>query len=74
MAEQQEAAGQEPLDFSCTIMLLGKTGVGKSATINSIFDEVKFSTDAFQMGTKNVQDVVGTVQGIKAGYAEQRFW
>ncbi|GMP64223.1 hypothetical protein CsSME_00025604 [Camellia sinensis var. sinensis] len=65
MAEQQEAAGQEPLDFSCTIMLLGKTGVGKSATINSIFDEVKFSTDAFQMGTKNVQDVVGTVQGIK---------
>lgn len=65
MAEQLEAAGQEPLDFSCTIMVLGKTGVGKSATINSIFDEVKFSTDAFQMGTKKVQDVVGTVQGIK---------
>lgn len=65
MAEQLEAAGQEPLDFSCTIMVLGKTGVGKSATINSIFDEVKFGTDAFQMGTKKVQDVVGTVQGIK---------
>ncbi|XP_031745274.1 translocase of chloroplast 120, chloroplastic isoform X2 [Cucumis sativus] len=65
MAEQLEAAGQEPLDFSCTIMVLGKTGVGKSATINSIFDEVKFSTDAFQMGTKKVQDVVGTVQGIR---------
>lgn len=65
MAEQLEAAGQEPLDFSCTIMVLGKTGVGKSATINSIFDEVKFSTDAFQVGTKKVQDVVGTVQGIK---------
>ncbi|XP_022989038.1 translocase of chloroplast 120, chloroplastic-like [Cucurbita maxima] len=65
MAEQLEAAGQEPLDFTCTIMVLGKTGVGKSATINSIFDEVKFSTDAFQMGTKKVQDVVGTVQGIK---------
>jgi predicted GTPase len=30
-------------------MVLGKTGVGKSATINSIFDEVKFGTDAFQM-------------------------
>uniref|UniRef100_A0A1S4CYN9 Translocase of chloroplast 120, chloroplastic-like n=2 Tax=Nicotiana TaxID=4085 RepID=A0A1S4CYN9_TOBAC len=42
-----------------------KTGVGKSATINSIFDEVKFDTDAFQLGTKKVQDVVGTVQGIK---------
>ncbi|KAK7404359.1 hypothetical protein VNO78_05195 [Psophocarpus tetragonolobus] len=65
MAEQLEAAGQEPLDFSCTIMVLGKTGVGKSATINSIFDEVKFNTSAFHMGTKKVQDVVGTVQGIK---------
>ncbi|KAF9620761.1 hypothetical protein IFM89_014494 [Coptis chinensis] len=65
MAEQLESAGQEPLDFSCTIMVLGKSGVGKSATINSIFDENKFSTDAFQMGTKKVQDVVGTVQGIK---------
>ncbi|KAG2705935.1 hypothetical protein I3760_05G080600 [Carya illinoinensis] len=65
MAEQLEAAGQEPLDFSCTIMVLGKTGVGKSATINSIFDEFKFGTDAFQLGTKTVQDVVGTVQGIK---------
>lgn len=65
MAEQLEAAGQEPLDFSCTIMVLGKTGVGKSATINSIFDEIKFDTDAFKLGTKKVQDVVGTVQGIK---------
>ncbi|XAR72726.1 Small monomeric GTPase [Bertholletia excelsa] len=65
MAELLEASGQEPLDFSCTIMVLGKTGVGKSATINSIFDEVKFGTDAFQLGTKKVQDVVGTVQGIK---------
>ncbi|RWR81721.1 translocase of chloroplast 120, chloroplastic-like protein [Cinnamomum micranthum f. kanehirae] len=65
MAEQLEAASQEPLDFSCTIMVIGKTGVGKSATINSIFDEVKFSTDAFQLGTKKVQDIVGMVQGIK---------
>jgi len=65
MAEQLESAGQEPLDFSCTIMVLGKTGVGKSATINSIFDEIKFNTNAFNMGTKKVQDVVGTVQGIK---------
>ncbi|EOA29753.1 hypothetical protein CARUB_v10012842mg [Capsella rubella] len=65
MAEQLESAGQDPLDFSCTIMVLGKSGVGKSATINSIFDEVKFCTDAFQMGTKRVQDVEGFVQGIK---------
>ncbi|KAK1324344.1 hypothetical protein QJS10_CPA01g00416 [Acorus calamus] len=64
MAEQLEAAGQEALDFSCTIMIIGKTGVGKTATINSIFDEVKFRTDAFQAGTTKVQDIVGTVQGI----------
>lgn len=65
MAERLEAAGQEPLDFTCTIMVLGKSGVGKSATINSIFDEVMFGTDAFQFGTKKVQDVIGTVQGIR---------
>ncbi|XP_049935685.1 translocase of chloroplast 101, chloroplastic-like isoform X1 [Nymphaea colorata] len=65
LAEQLEAAGQDALDFSCTIMVLGKTGVGKSATINSIFDEAKFTTDAFQIGTKKVQAVVGTVQGIQ---------
>ncbi|KAI3880922.1 hypothetical protein MKW92_040796 [Papaver armeniacum] len=64
MAEQVEASGK-PLDLSCSIMVLGKSGVGKSATINSIFDEVKSSTNAFETGTKMVQDVVGTVQGIK---------
>ncbi|MBA0683078.1 hypothetical protein Goari_024754 [Gossypium aridum] len=46
-------------------MVIGKTGAGKSATINSIFDEIKFGTDAFQIGTKKVQDVVGMVHGIK---------
>ncbi|KAL8142500.1 hypothetical protein V2J09_015532 [Rumex salicifolius] len=65
IAEQLEQTGMDPLDFSCTIMVLGKTGVGKSATINSLFDEKKFSTDAFDFGTKKVQDVEGTVQGIK---------
>ncbi|EPS72384.1 hypothetical protein M569_02366, partial [Genlisea aurea] len=65
VAEQLEAAGQEPLDFTCTIMVLGKSGVGKSATINSIFDQAMFNTDAFQMGTKRVQDIVGVVQGIR---------
>ncbi|KAL6561049.1 hypothetical protein OROGR_003839 [Orobanche gracilis] len=65
VAEQLEAAGKEPLDCTCTIMVLGKSGVGKSATINSIFDEVMFGTDAFQLGTKKAQDIVGTIQGIR---------
>uniref|UniRef100_A0A2K1R6K8 Uncharacterized protein n=1 Tax=Populus trichocarpa TaxID=3694 RepID=A0A2K1R6K8_POPTR len=41
IAEHLKAVGQKSLDFSCTTMVLGKTCVGKSATINSIFDEVK---------------------------------
>uniref|UniRef100_A0A0C9S4E5 TSA: Wollemia nobilis Ref_Wollemi_Transcript_25292_4634 transcribed RNA sequence n=1 Tax=Wollemia nobilis TaxID=56998 RepID=A0A0C9S4E5_9CONI len=65
IAEQQEAVGREGLDFTCTIMVLGKTGVGKSATINSVFDEVRSGTSAFQLGTKRVQEIVGTVQGIR---------
>ncbi|KAH6777034.1 multimeric translocon complex in the outer envelope membrane 132 [Perilla frutescens var. frutescens] len=64
MAEQLEAAGQEPLDFTCTIMVIGKSGVGKSATINSIFNQPMLHTDALQVGTKKVRDVVGTVHGI----------
>ncbi|XP_078440675.1 translocon outer complex protein 120 [Wolffia australiana] len=65
MAEQLEASAHDPLDFSCTIMVIGKSGVGKSATINSIFDEVKLTTNAFNPCTTKVQDIVGTVQGIK---------
>lgn len=65
IASEHEATSQEDLDFTCTILVLGKTGVGKSATINSIFNEVKAATDAFQPATKKVAAIVGTVHGIQ---------
>ncbi|CAN6449878.1 unnamed protein product [Victoria cruziana] len=60
-----EATGKTDLEYSITILVLGKTGVGKSATINSIFNEAKTKTDAFQPSTIKIQEVVGMVNGIK---------
>jgi ribosome biogenesis GTPase A len=69
IAEEQEASGQEEeLDFVCTVLLLGKTGVGKSATINSIFDEPRTSTNAFHPSTKKAQEIIGNVHGIKVRF------
>lgn len=70
IANQHEAAGMPQLDFSCRILVLGKTGVGKSATINSIFDQEKATTNAFQPATDCIQEIVGTVNGLNITFID----
>eukprot|EP00262_Sarcandra_glabra_P016849 TRINITY_DN560_c0_g1_i1.p1 TRINITY_DN560_c0_g1~~TRINITY_DN560_c0_g1_i1.p1 ORF type:complete len:1535 (-),score=411.12 TRINITY_DN560_c0_g1_i1:354-4958(-) len=64
-AMQLEAVGKDDLDFSCNILILGKSGVGKSATINSIFGEDKTLISAFEPATTSVKEIIGTVDGVK---------
>lgn len=75
MAEAAEAANEPPLDFTCTILLLGKarararlrslglpgadaprkSGVGKSATLNSLLGAGSSATSAFDSETKTAR-------------------
>ncbi|PWA80188.1 AIG1-like protein [Artemisia annua] len=63
-AAELEAAGSDDLDFSLNILVIGKAGVGKSATINSIFGEDKTSISAFQPATGSVKEITGMVGGV----------
>ncbi|KAI3760031.1 hypothetical protein L1987_50419 [Smallanthus sonchifolius] len=63
-AMELEADGNTDLDFSVNILVIGKAGVGKSATINSIFGEEKTPVGAFQPATGSVKEITGVVGGV----------
>ncbi|KAK7369214.1 hypothetical protein VNO80_11249 [Phaseolus coccineus] len=60
-----EEEGRDDLDFSVNILVLGKAGVGKSATINSIFGETKTCINSCGPATTAVKEIVGVVDGVK---------
>ncbi|RZC53876.1 hypothetical protein C5167_012738 [Papaver somniferum] len=70
IAAEQEVTGSPTLDFSLRILVLGKTGVGKSATINSVFEQMKTTTDAFQPSTDQIREVTGSIHGIKVTFID----
>lgn len=70
VAAEQEEIGVPELNFSLKILVLGKTGVGKSSTINSVLGESKVNTDAFRPATDRVQEIVGNVNGIRISFID----
>ncbi|KAI3749501.1 hypothetical protein L2E82_20115 [Cichorium intybus] len=63
-AMELEVEGNDDLDFSVNILVIGKAGVGKTATINSIFGEEKTGISAFQPATDSVKEIRGMVGGV----------
>ncbi|KAG2274336.1 hypothetical protein Bca52824_056891 [Brassica carinata] len=60
LAKEQESSGVPELDFS----------IESYATINSIFGQSKSETDAFQPATDRIEEVNGTVSGVKVTFID----
>ena len=66
LAERKEKndGADSDLGFTCTILLLGKSGTGKSSTINSLLGENTAAADAFRAETKKVRMVEHKMHGM----------
>lgn len=67
MGTQHKSEGSESLglDFSLNIVVLGKLGVGKSSTIDSILDGQRVPIDPLRPATTSIKETLGTVCGIR---------
>ncbi|EIE27818.1 hypothetical protein COCSUDRAFT_26914 [Coccomyxa subellipsoidea C-169] len=71
-AERQEAESGPPaeLPFSATILCVGITGVGKTATIHSVLGLPPPAMGSFEPETKQVRVLDGAINGIRVRFID----